>query len=319
MQTTSSISKLWAQKYLQGLSDDNLKSDTPTDARETTATYLKNALRSASAQSWNKTEALLASEVKRQAIDVDLLDPWQIAADIHAIYKQAIAAYETGLEPNQLSVKISRGLGEIRRKYTAVDPRILGFVSMQFHYTGEALLDPVAETASSVSPYFKVLDDHLYMPLQRAYEAASHSSFGSTPLNAVNHILPQSSQTAREIVQRVLQLYGNYRCYSGPLRSDKIQVSSLRDIEMFQVYLCVCILENNISAIQQELFPLCIMLYPKLNVKWELVRQLVSLLIKKLSATLPPAEYKLCETYLDVLWDIFSPDVFGSTDQQLCA
>jgi hypothetical protein len=42
---------------------------------------------------------------------------------------------------------------------------------------------------------------------------------------------------------------------------------------MFQVYLWVCVLEDTISSGQQELFPLCVMLYPRLNVRWELVQQ----------------------------------------------
>jgi hypothetical protein len=37
-------------------------------------------------------------------------------------------------------------------------------------------------------------------------------------------------------------------------------------------------LGGDIEVLQQELFPLCLMLYPTLNVSWELVRQMLHLM-----------------------------------------
>jgi hypothetical protein len=90
-------------------------------------------------------------------------------------------------------------------------------------------------------------------------------------------------------------------------------VSSIRDVEMFQVYLWICVLENSIAAIQQELFPLCVMLYPPLKVRWELVRQMLHLLGNELQTRLTPPQQALFMPYFQSLWELFSPDVFPET------
>ena len=85
-------------------------------------------------------------------------------------------------------------------------------------------------------------------------------------------------------VDRIAQVNPTYQSHSGRLNDDNVRVSSLRDTEMFQVYLWVCILENSVSAVQQELFPLCVMLYPRLKVRWELVLQMLHLLNSEIMA-----------------------------------
>jgi hypothetical protein len=39
--------------------------------------------------------------------------------------------------PRAIAMAIAAQVGELRRKYTAIDPRVIGFASMQFHYTGQ--------------------------------------------------------------------------------------------------------------------------------------------------------------------------------------
>lgn len=104
-------------------------------------------------------------------------------------------------------------------------------------------------------------------------------------------------------------MYPNYQCHTGRLSDTNINISSVRDLEMFQVYLWVCILENNVSAIQQELFPLCIMLYPRLKVRWELVRQLIHLLGTEICSRLEPEQAAYFLPYYELLQAIFSPQV----------
>jgi hypothetical protein len=79
---------------------------------------------------------------------------------------------------------------------------------------------------------------------------------------------------------------------------------------MFQVYLWVCVLEHSVAAIQQELFPLCVMLYPPLKVRWELVRQMLHLIGMELKKRLEPQQVSLFMPYFQSLWELFSPEVF---------
>ena len=93
------------------------------------------------------------------------------------------------------------------------------------------------------------------------------------------------------------------------ISSPQIRISSLRDIEMFEVYLCLCVLEKNVASIQEELFPLCIMLYPPLKVSWELVRTLLRLLSQEMHSYLDQQHVTVFEPYLLALNEMFGDDV----------
>jgi hypothetical protein len=348
-----SLAQQWAKKYLQGLHFNvenaetshelNLESIVSNAGRARTADELMSSLRTISAKAWNKTEALLAREIRRHRINPRLINPWEIAGDSFRIYEKTLEVYtqqapprklsmvmgmapegnplyEKALEiyteqvaPSHLATVIGRDIGLIRKKYTSADPRVIGFVSMQFHYTSQMLLEKVSSLERSlVGAYFKVIDDHLYMPLERAYDAAAKHDYESPALKAVQLMLPVSTEIAKKICQRVIELYPTYRCYSGFLRESEVKISSIRDVEMFQVYLWVCALEGSVTAIQQELFPLCVMLYPTLKVQWELVRQMLHLLGQEIQNRLPPEPSATLMPYFQVLWEMFSPQVFGA-------
>ncbi|MEO1294190.1 MAG: hypothetical protein AAFW75_00005 [Cyanobacteria bacterium J06636_16] len=247
-----SLSGLWAKKYVAKLKEQDKLLSHPSGAqlRVDVAKGLKEMLRPVSAQAWNKTEALLAHEIRRHQIDSELIDPWAIAKDVHQVYEKAVSAYTDDISPERLSVRVAPGIGRIRERYTAADPRVIGFVSMQFHYCGQMLADqaPVSEQAK-LAAYFKVIDDHLYMPLQRAYDAAAEYPYDHPRLQTVRGLLPYSSKIAKHIVNRVNQLYPAYKSYSGRLGSELVRTSSVRDVEMFQVYLWTCVLEQNIAAL----------------------------------------------------------------------
>ncbi len=310
--SNQSFSEAWAKKYLRKLAeqDDRVEVIKRSGIATEIARTLMQTLRTTSIQAWTKTEALLSQEVIRHQIDPQLIDPWAVTKDAHQIYQTALSAYAEQIPPPKFSTWIAKDLGNIRQKYMADDSRAIGFISMQFHYSGQMLLNltPPAQQ-SSLSAYFKVIDDHLYMPLQRAYQAAAQYAYDAPPLQAVQQLLPLCSEIAIKIVEQAMQLYPNYHCYTGRLDDTNIQISSLRDIEMFQVYLWVCVLENNISAVQQELFPLCIMLYPRLKVRWELVRHLIHSLGTEIRSRLEPQQAAYFLPYYKSLWAMFSPQV----------
>jgi hypothetical protein len=310
------LEKLWAKKYVDNLANYAWEtSATTATGREQLAEKMLSTLRFASSQAWAKTEALLIGELQRHRLHADLIDPWQIASDSRLLFEKAVESYTNQLRPERFSVVIAPDCGRIRQFYSARDPRILGFMSMQFHYTGQLLLEKLtAVERSLIADYFKVMDDHLYMPLHRAYEAAAAHPEGSPALLAVQHLLPISTQIAEFICAEVAEQNPDHQCHSGSLQDPSVRVSSVRDVEMFQIYLCLCALEGNVAAVQQELFPLCVMLYPPLNVKWELVRQLLSLLGWEIQRRLNPADHKTFAPYGKALQEMFSLDVFPESD-----
>jgi hypothetical protein len=205
-------------------------------------------------------------------------------------------------------------LGKVRKQVTEIDPRVIGFVAMQYHYTGIQLMDLLPDgEQQNFGNYVKILDDHLYMPLQRAYQAAGNHSSDSMALQSVRLLMPLMSQIAERVVDRVNQLYPRYRCHSGLLNTPQIRISSIRDVEMFQVYMWVCLLEGNLHALETELFPLCVMIYPKLNVNWGLVSTMTHLLRKEIAACLSPEQAQYCEPFYEILRRMFSAEVFPNS------
>jgi hypothetical protein len=308
----SSFSKAWAVRYMRMVkkpSSRQIFSD-ERELRAAVAKMLHQELRSVSARAWNKTEQLLSQQVVQHQLDPDTIDPWAIAGDVFQIFDKAFANYASFVYPERFAVNIAPELGIIRAKFTALDPRVIGFVSMQFHYTGELLLESVQPSQRGIlRSYFKAIDDHLYMPLQRAYDAASYYSYSSPELKVVRTLLPESSAIAQRVVEQVLAVFPDHKCYSGALKSATVRASSLRDTEMFQTYLWVCLLERNTSVVQQELFPLCVMLYPTFNVKWQLVRYMLQLLQRECGQLLTSSEFALCLPHFDLLQTIFSAEV----------
>jgi hypothetical protein len=131
----------------------------------------------ASAQAWSLTETMLSEEIRRHGINPDLVNPLEIAADTRILFQKVVDAYAERSTPRRLSVIVGRDFGRVRQKYTSVDRRAIGFVSMQFHYTGQKLLQWLSPSEQMLwMPYMKVMDDHMYMPLQAAYEAAAKPS-----------------------------------------------------------------------------------------------------------------------------------------------
>ncbi|MDX2256648.1 MAG: hypothetical protein NW214_14135 [Pseudanabaenaceae cyanobacterium bins.39] len=340
----ASLANIWAKKYIQSLhpessnrqiQSNDLGEILSSDRRAMTAVNLLKSLRFASSQAWAKTENLLIGQIQAHGINPELVDPWQIANDSQFLLEKALKVYtenrnsrtvEIDLSSEQqncqishptqlpttgqLSVAIASSVGDIRKKYTSVDPRAIGFVSMQFHYTGQILLNALPPLEQMVvNSYLKVIDDHLYMPLQRCYDAAASLDYHDITLESVRQLLPLTSKIAQQVSQKTLIMHSAYQCHSGLLSSPQVRISSLRDIEMFQVYLCLCVLEQSISSIQQELFPLCIMLYPPLQVSWELVRTLIRLLNNEMHIHLDPEYVQVFEPYLMVLSEMFSDDV----------
>lgn len=316
-----SLLSLWAKNYVRlvasadsadtgAVSQEKAIAAEPT--RHRIAERLTTHLTRASAQAWTATDQLLGEELQRHGIAPDLVNPWEIAADAHTLYQKVLHAYAQKVLPYQVSVLVSGDFGRIRQKYTQSDPRVLGFVSMQFHYTGKMLLSGLSKAEQAqIEPYFKVMDDHLYMPLRAAYDAAAQLDYDSPKIQAVRHLLPISTQIAQTVCRRVSKLHTGYQSYSGMLTAPAVQVSSIRDVEMFQIYLCLCVLEDSVQSLQRELFPLCVMLYPRLQVSWRLVQDMVKNLSWEMQARLQSEDAAIFLPYLYALNEMFSSEVFS--------
>ncbi|MBD0303297.1 MAG: hypothetical protein ICV85_14330 [Tolypothrix sp. T3-bin4] len=150
-----------------------------------------------------------------------------------------------------------------------------------------------------VGAYFKVIDDHLYMPLQRVYAPAARHDYDYHALSAIQQLL-HSIEIAKNVFQRIVEIYAISRFYIALLSDLAVKSSSIQDVKMFQVYFWVCGLEE-ISAIQQESFRLSVMLYLTLKVQYKLIRQMLHLLGQEIGDRLIPKQADTLMPYFQVL------------------
>lgn len=189
---------------------------------------------------WAKKYLHKLEESSSKALESALIDPGKIASETANIYEKTLQFYaqQASLQHSSMGIKLSdRGvcinqhishqfakviallIGNLRKKYTHSDPRMIGFVSMQFHDTSQMLLQMLSLLKKNiVGVTFKLLMTNLYIPLQQAYKAAA-DDLDSVALAGVQQILPVSTKIAQKIIVRVIELYPAYSCYCGCLNN----------------------------------------------------------------------------------------------------
>jgi hypothetical protein len=182
---------------------------------------------------------------------------------------------------------------------------------MEFHYLGTFLLESLSQAEQlQFVPYLKIIDDYLHIPFGEIQATAGNHDRNSKTLIAVQHLLQNTTQIASVVYDRVSAQHQGYRSSNGYLTDTIVKLSSIRDVEIFQSYLCLCALEGGIRPVQQELFPLCVMLYPRLHVSWKLVQDMLLVLFWEIHDRLPAEDVMVFLPYLRTLTEMFSDDVF---------
>jgi hypothetical protein len=211
-------------------------------------------------------------------------------------------------EVKQLAMALEPVLLQLQEQYlSASDWRTIGFMSTQFHLSAKLVLNRLTLAEQVLlSPYFKFVEEQVCIPWQRVCAAATKHEPDSPLLATVLQMLPASQEIAKQVYHRAAQLYPNHRSRRGGLMEPGVRASSIRDIEMFQGYLWLCTLEGNMTAVEQELLPLCIMVFPSIDVAWELVEHILPLLVNEIQTRLLPAQMRLLLPYTQAMQQLFS-------------
>jgi hypothetical protein len=317
----SSLAVSWAKKYYSTVATrenqaqrqiaQNPESTDYDGNRAKIVDKLTDTLKLGSEIAWSRVEALLGEQIEQHGIDPSLINHEEIVADTRTLYRKAIDAYGDREPVFRLSVLVGKDIIQVRRKYSETDPLVLGFVTLEFQYTTKILLGCLSESErSEFAPYLKVLDDYLHIPYGEINEAAANQPPNSKALLAVQHLLQHTTQIASAVYDRASAQHQGYRSSTGYLSDREVKLSGIRDVEIFQSYLCWCVLAESIGPVQQELFPICVMLYPKLHVSWELVQDMLLILFWEISDRLPAADVMVFLPYLRTLTEMFSSHVF---------
>ena len=210
----------------------------------------------------------------------------------------------------QLATVLEPALQQFQTQHlSTIDRRALGFMSTQFHLSSKLLLDRLTLPEQLLlSPYFKFVEEQTCIPWQRVCAAATQYSDDSAVLALIEQMLPASLEIASKVYQRAIELFPNHCSRRGKLTESRVRASSLRDIEMFQAYLWLCVLEQSMTAIEQELYPLSAMVYPAVGVTWPMVEQMLKLLVHEILKRVSPEYYPLLLPYTSAMQQLFSKD-----------
>lgn len=208
----------------------------------------------------------------------------------------------------QLSRELQPSIQQLREQYLLVDKnRALGFLSTQFHFSTTNILHQLQLAEQLLlSPYFKFVEEQVCIPWQRVCAAAAGHPRGSRRLTLVQQLLPASGEIAINVHRRASQIYPNHHSRRGKLNHPGVQASTIRDIEMFQAYLWLCVLERSMAAVENELIPLCALVFPSINVQWELVESIIPLLVDEFQARVDPHQMHLLRTYTEQMQQMFA-------------
>ena len=259
---------------------------------------------------WNKVKEMLGDYY---ITATHLVKPAQIIDDSCQVYTTVVDAFANYDSPARLSVILGQNLVTIRQKYSSEDARVLGFVAMQFYHVSQNISGCLSPQERLLfEPYLQVVDDYLYLPVGDLHNLIMGYSKNSPILLAVEKLLQQMNSISLAIYHRVSELNPNYHSKSGSLKDSRIKDSSMRDIELFLSYICLCVLTGSISPVEEELLPLCAMLYPKLGVSWKLIQDLLLVLFWEVSARLNDQDITIFLPYFRTINKIFSEEILTS-------
>lgn len=192
----------------------------------------------------------------------------------------------------QLAAELEPLLLEFQQQHIlSEDKRTLGFLTTLLNFCNELILQglPLAERLL-IYPYFKFVEEQVALPWQRVCLAASRHSSDSLTFTTVESCLPQAQIIAQRTYLQLKTSLPRHRSRRGLLSHSGIIHSTVRDLQMNQAYFWLAVLEGTLSAVEQELLPLCTMVFPAIGVSWELIALSNQILFDELVGVMNPAQ-----------------------------
>lgn len=207
----------------------------------------------------------------------------------------------------QLAKELEPVLIELREELRSLDLYALGFITTSFHFCTRFAIEQLTEPEIVLlAPYFKFIEEQVCMPWQRVCQAAAHHHLDSPTMTLVQQMLPRTQEIAEIVYYRSAELYPTHRSCRGELHEPGVMASTIRDLNVFQAYLWLGVLEGSTAVVEQELLPLCITVFPSIGLSWKLVRQVLQLLVEELLTQVEPEQIYLLVPYTRSMLQMFS-------------
>ncbi len=343
--STDRLVKLWAQRYIPDLSSlsssqrqlsvsEVIQAASP-QARSQTVAKLQRILKNSCELAGIKTNILFSyipNVVNLSEAESIAQSAIQVYEKVLDIYKQQSAPIAPSAANSQTeTVKIetlsewarqSLELPDIQQLALALKPELLqlqqqhlltqdqrtrGFFSTHFHLSNKQILNRLTLPEQVLlSPYFKFIEEQICIPWERVCAAAARHQPDSPTLAVVEQLLPQSEDIAVTVYRRAVELYPHSRSYRGRLSEPEVAASTLRDLNMFQGYFWLCVLEKSLDSVEKELLPLCQMVFPSLEIKGDLVESMVQMLSETILSRVDSDQKFWVKSYTLAIHEIFS-------------
>jgi len=210
---------------------------------------------------------------------------------------------------DQLSAAIEPILLKFQEQHVqAKDWRTLGFITTLLNFSNRLILENSKLSRSErilLSPYFKFVEEQVALPWQRVCSAAAKHAPNSPALNLVEEMFPLAQDIAENVFQKMLQLFPEHQSRRGLLSNPDITHSCIRDLNMFQAYLWLCLLTDDMTVLEQELVSLCVMVLQSVDIKWDLTQQWIALLNAEIMSRLQPDQQNMLLPYTQAMKQIF--------------
>lgn len=340
--TVNRLVELWSNRYLPSLSTlslghsatahDDLRYASSAKGRAQTVEKLRSqpidkscrlaAIRVKDLYT-SLPETLDFGEVKRLAdaatdVYLKLLEVYQDSLPIHiSSTEQLQATYgESALSAwgmpkiEKLADQLEPLLLEFQEKHRiSKDWRTLGFITTQINFSNALLLDVLSPAEKVlITPYFKFLEEQVALPLKRLCSAAAKHDLSSPEFALVAQMLPLTQEISTAVNARLIKSFPNYCSRRGKLRDSAVQHSCLRDLEMFQVYLWLCVLQGSLAVVEHELVALCIMVLESVGISWAIASKWNEILMDEVLIRVDSHHQSLLEPYAKGIVKAFACD-----------
>ncbi|NJP11919.1 MAG: hypothetical protein HC866_22640 [Leptolyngbyaceae cyanobacterium RU_5_1] len=207
----------------------------------------------------------------------------------------------------QLSRVMEPVLLQFQAEHTqAKDWRTLGFITTQLNFCNQWIINQLTPLEQILlTPYLMFIEEQVAHPWHRVCAAAARYPSDSPVLTLLETMIPMCQQIAERAYYSLAQLLPNHCSRRGKLTNPGVTHSCVRDFKMFQAYLWLCVLEESLVPVEQELLTLCVMVLPSVGVSWTMTELWTQVLADELIHHLEPSQQQYVLTYMTGIHQAF--------------
>jgi hypothetical protein len=157
-----------------------------------------------------------------------------------------------------------------------------------------------------MSSYFQIVEEQVCIPWQEICALAMRYDRASPEIVLLEQLLPESDAIAWNVCEKARKQFPQFRSQRGGWENDRIITSMMRDLNMFQGYLLLCTLHKDLSPLTVRLLPMCLMVFPTVNVCWDFIDQTIRLLVEEIRSQMTEQQWSIVQPYATGLIHTFA-------------